>query len=640
MGSVTVQAVDSGTGTIFGPWVVNLQANTVPRQTSAVALVLDRSGSMAIDAGNGHPRVELLRTAVSTFVDVMQDGDGLGIVRFDNLVDTLMPVQNVGPIPGGAGRTQALHISSPSTTIASDPAMTLDPRGSTCIGGGIQAAKAALDAVAGTYTVNAMVVLTDGLENTHPLISEVSGSLTANTFAIGFGQAAAISTAALNDITQSHGGYLVVTGPITPDETFALTEYFLKIQAGIQNSSAVLDPRGNLVFGTTHRIPYVLTQADISVDVVLLSPAPSYIDFRLEAPDGTIIDPARANAGTTSRFVSTPRTSYYRASLPMLAADIVGTHAGQWHVLLGLNARAKNADRNLMATLKGASLPYSLLIHTYSNLRFKASLLQNSFEPGAGITVLAAIDQYDVPLDKGATVWAEVRRPDGSSSTLALTQTDPGRFSTGFTAAITGVYTVRVRAQGTTLEGQPFQREQKLTAVVFPGGDKPGQIPGEDRWCEVLRCLLSQKVLGGEFAKQLAAKGVNLAALEACIQTHCDEANPALGGEHPFSAPAAKAAGALKPVVAKTLPTRMAVLARFATLKEGKPVKRTIGPDKPGPMFGLSPEDIASQASASRKGRQPPSPPVPKKNKLSPRFGLSPEDQAADKSDKRKKRKK
>jgi hypothetical protein len=612
MGSVTVRAVDSGMGTIFGPWVVNLTANTVPRQTSAVALVLDRSGSMATDAGNGHPRVELLRTAVSTFVDVMQDGDGLGIVRFDNLVDTLMPVQNVGANPGGAGRTQALHIASPTTTIASDPAMTLDPRGSTCIGGGIQAGKAALDAVAGTYTVNAMVVLTDGLENTPPMINMVGGSLTANTFAIGFGQAAAISTNALNAITQSHGGYLVVTGPITQDETFALTEYFLKIQAGIQNSSAVLDPRGNLVFGAKHRIPFILTKADISVDVILLSPAPAYIDFRLEAPDGTIIDPARANAEPTGKFISTPRTSYYRTSLPMLAADIAGTHAGQWHVLLGLNDRAKRADKQLLASINAPSLPYSLLIHAYSNLRFQARLVQASFEPGAMVNVYAAIDQYDVPLETTAVVWAEIRQPDGSNFTMALSKTDPGRFQTSFVAANTGVYTVRVRAQGTTFEGQQFQREQKLTAVVFPGGDKPSPVPVDDRWCKLLSCLFGGHVLGGTFATELSKKGVDLKALEQCLRIHCEGDNPALGGERPYDGPVTVAPKAVATVIQADVHAAEAPTG-FATLAEGKAVQRVIGPDRPGPMFDLSPEDKAAQ------GKMQPT----------PKFDLSPEDKAA-----------
>jgi hypothetical protein len=108
----------------------------------------------------------------------MQPGDGLGIVRFDNLVDTLMPVTDVGPIPGGAGRAQAHNIVN-----THDPATTINPRGSTCIGGGIQAGKTALDAAATMYPTNrALIVLTDGLENTPLMIKDVAASLNDRTF--------------------------------------------------------------------------------------------------------------------------------------------------------------------------------------------------------------------------------------------------------------------------------------------------------------------------------------------------------------------------------------------------------------------------------------------------------------------------
>ena len=531
-GSVIVQAVDSGTGTVFGPWVVNLSADTVARPTSAVMLVLDRSGSMALDAGNGQTRVDLLRNAVSTFVDVMEQGDGIGIVRFDNLVDTLMPVMDVGPIPAvsGSGRDQAQQIVT-----THDPATTIDPRGSTSIGGGIQAAKVALDAAPPSFSVRAMIVLTDGLENTPPMIAGVSGSLTANTFAIGFGQAASISTAALNAITQSHGGYLVVTGPITPDQDFALTEYFLKIQAGINNSSAVLDPRGELIFGVTHRIPFKMTDADIGVDALLLSPAPYYIDFRLEAPDGTIVDPVRAASEPAIQFVRTPRTSYYRAALPMLAGDIAGSHAGQWYALLSLGKRAENVDAEFMSSLSSPSLPYSLLVHVHSNLSFKANIAQNSFEPGANAVVSVALNQYDVPLTKGTSIaWAEIARPDGSSTVVLLNETDAGRFSAPFVASITGVYTVLARARGVTLEGQNFDRQQHLTAVVFPGGDQPPAHGGTNGFCRILHCLLSEKVLGGEVPRILASRGVNLRALEECLKESCQPTAGELGGEKPY----------------------------------------------------------------------------------------------------------
>jgi hypothetical protein len=599
-GSVTVRATNLSSGVVFGPWVVNLSANTVARPKSAVTLVLDRSGSMSTDAGNGTARVDLLRGAVGTFIDVMQQGDGLGIVRFDNLVDTLMPVTDVGAMPGGAGRIQAQNIVT-----THDPASTLDPRGSTSIGGGILAGKATLDAVAGTFPNRAMIVLTDGLENTPPMIADVASSLTDHTFAIGFGQAAAISTAALNAITENHGGYLVVTGPITPDETFALTEYFLKIQAGIGNSSAVLDPRGELVFGAVHRIPFTLIKADMGIDAILLSPAPYAIDFALQAPDGTIINPARAAGEPAMRFVSTSRVSYYRASLPMLAAAPAGSHAGQWYVLLRLSDKARDNPRGV----RNGSLPYSLLLQAYSNITFVPRLLQTSFAPGATVQVIVKLDQYGVPLERPASVWADITSPDGSSATVTLAQLSPGRFAGSFVATSTGVYTARVQARGITWEGQSFQREQRLTAVVFPGGDTPVPRPqGESPLCELLRCLLSS----GALSKEMEAMGINPAALRKCLEETCRPDASQLGGERPYDPAARHVPVMIQPVDRAQL--REAVLevqqeaaaqaGQVAELVEGQPVVHPA----PEPMimnFGLQldnpPQD---DRPAPRQGRR------------------------------------
>ena len=54
---------------------------------------------------------------------------------------------------------------------------------------GVVQGKATLDAAvsAPPYAVKAMLVLTDGVENTAPLLSAVGSSLTANSFAIGLG---------------------------------------------------------------------------------------------------------------------------------------------------------------------------------------------------------------------------------------------------------------------------------------------------------------------------------------------------------------------------------------------------------------------------------------------------------------------
>src|SRR5207237_3680511 len=125
------------------------------------------------------------------------------------------------------------------------------------------------------------VVLTDGMENTAPLLVDVGGSITANTFAIGLGLPANISVAALNALTQGHNGYLLITGTLTPDQSARLNKYFLQALAGVTNANVVLDPHGDLTVGAEHRIPLRVSEADMGLDVFLLCPAPAARDFWL-----------------------------------------------------------------------------------------------------------------------------------------------------------------------------------------------------------------------------------------------------------------------------------------------------------------------------------------------------------------------
>jgi hypothetical protein len=101
-GTVTVQCVETGQN-----WVINIDANTVARPKSAVALVLDHSGSMADDAGNGTTKVSKLREACNIFVNAMLDNDSIAMVRFDDTAQTLMGVTTMGPPVLGAGRIAA-----------------------------------------------------------------------------------------------------------------------------------------------------------------------------------------------------------------------------------------------------------------------------------------------------------------------------------------------------------------------------------------------------------------------------------------------------------------------------------------------------------------------------------------------------
>src|SRR5262249_18161176 len=283
-----------------------------------------------------------------------------------------------------------------------------------------------------------------------------------------------------------------------------LSKYFLQILAGATNANVILDPHGELPIGAEHRIPFWVTEADIGLDVYLLTPAPYAIDFQLETPDGSRISPPSIGVGNVD-YVLGSRFSYYRAALPVLPTDSAGTHSGLWFASL----RIVGGPRFTHITPGASGLPYDLIVHCQSNLNFTTGLTQSSYEVGAIATINASLNEYDVPISGKPTVWAEITLPDGSNTSLGLPRTDPGQFGATFPCNTSGLYTARVRARGTTLYGSTFDREQTLTASVYPGGGNADGTggprddgtadghPGSERpsglsdpfWCQLVHCL-------------------------------------------------------------------------------------------------------------------------------------------------------
>lgn len=519
-GSVTVRCVETGQ-----TWVINIVANTIARPRSAVTLVLDRSGSMNDDAGDGFTKVQKLREAANAFISIMQPGDGIGLVRFNEAAQRLMEIQDVGAAPGGAGRTTAIgHISG------SD----IDPAGATSIGDGVVNGKQMLDdaqAVATPpYDVTAMVVLTDGMWNRPPALANVSGSITANTYAVGLGLPSNISVPALTTLCQGHNGYLLITGAFSADQSLRLGKYFLQILAGVTNAQIAADPRGVLDTTSVHRIPFWICEADYGMDLIVLSPVPQVIDFKLETPDGSLITPASGLGGANSQFVLSRYTSYYRCALPVLPANADGSHNGLWHAVLKLGRPSQDyatydrRQENYAAYYdpKRAVLPYEFVAHVYSSLTFLACVTQFSFEVGAVVRLTASLREYDARLLGRANVWAEILRPDGVTDFVGLTLDSGDQFVVTYDLRLPGVFSIRVRARGETERGAPFERERTLTAVAVPGGDKwSPNDPQTNDLCELLHCLQERGSISGEVPQKLKELGIDLPTFLKCLGERC-----------------------------------------------------------------------------------------------------------------------
>lgn len=525
--SVTIVHAESGR-----VWTIPITANTVARKKAAAALVLDHSGSMTEDRGDGVSKVQSLREAASIFVDVMLEGDGIALVRFNQTADLLAGVTALGAAsdPFDPGRSNAKSV------VNGNP---LDPSGSTSIGAGIQVGRQALNASSG-FDVDSLVVLTDGMENRSPFIADVASSINAFTYSIGLGKADNISVAALQAISGNNGGYLLVTGAISGDNRFLLQKYFLQILAGINNAEIVLDPQGYVLPGRGQVVPFPVTEADAGLDVILLTPYPEYINFRLRTPTGQIIDMSSPGSHPYIEFVRSRGVSYYRLSLPVELTPQRLDQGGTWQALLDIG---RTPDRGIgvsthitrdqafvqsqaVATAGGAQrgLPFNVLIHAYSNLSLRARAQQSAYGVGSEVLLTATLAESGVPMQRAASVWAEVTTPSNNILQCVLSESTPGTYGGKFVANEVGVYRARVRASGTSERGLPFRREQTVTAAIWieriPTG--PGGLPA-DGLCHFLRCILGTKgAITSELAAVLQRIGFDINALRRCLSECVD----------------------------------------------------------------------------------------------------------------------
>ena len=519
-----------------------LKANAINRPRAAIMMALDQSWSMSFAAGTlGATRLEVLKDAARKFMELIQQDNGVGLIRFDH--DSY--AVNDPTFPGLAvTKITSNNMFDPNRVAAINAVNShnANPAGNTSVGDGVDRARQILNALpASDYDHKAMIVLTDGLENQPLSIADVvaAGAIDNRTFAIGLGNEQQVNTAALRALANGSGGFLYLTGLLSSsiDDYFRLSKFFLQILAGVTNTNIIVDPSGFIAPGVKVRIPFHVSEADIDCTALVMTDE-NVVDFAIETPDGTLIDPAMA-AGLGITFGVGAQTKHYRFTLPVAIG--AGQRAGIWHAVLGVNeADFKKAlsrlrdhnDQRPFHRLATHGARYSVVMQTYSNLKMTIRVEQSSFEPGATLTFQAVLTEYDIPVDKRARAQVELTRPGGSVVLLPMMETGPGMFEVETRATFAGVYHARIMAQGVTLRGTVFTREQLANAAVWKGGDQPSQpLPdgGKDDMCRLLICLLNEKNMSPEFRERLKKAGVNLDGIRDCVKEYCRERDRRLG---------------------------------------------------------------------------------------------------------------
>lgn len=515
----TVSITCRETGQVF---VIPITADTITKPAAAALLVFDQSNSMNFASGiPGATRGDVLRFSAPPFIEVVEEINAVGIITFDQDTHDKLAVTAMD-LPGRLAATGQISSYAPN------------PNGWTSIGEGLARAHDLLDPVVG-YATKAIVVLTDGQENhdgyTRRYISDVAEFIDSRVYAIGLGTPENLRPAALEALCNGHQGYLLMTGQLDTSATFRLAKYYQQILAGVTNQDIIVDPESAVLPGQVHRISFDLTDADLTADIVVLTPFPGSFTFRLETPGGAILDPGMAGGNPAIDFRVGNNVTFYHLTLPV-PLPFEAAHAGRWYAILTIDPKIykrtlagleKNQQQATSVAAHG--IPYSMTARTYSDINMRVTLAQNSREPGATLVVRAVLTEYDVPIENRATVHAELLRPDNTQVNVLFTEVEAGVFEASLIASHPGIYRLRVLASGKTFRSVPFTREQIVTGSVWRGGDQPPPTGTNDpnrehdRWCRFLHCLLHS----GGVAARLEKEDIDVKGIEKCLKGYCQD---------------------------------------------------------------------------------------------------------------------
>jgi hypothetical protein len=197
-------------------------------------------------------------------------------------------------------------VTDPDKSALSGVIAGLASGGSTTIGGGLEAARSRFPSP--RANPRAILLLTDGLQNTPPMIGDAAGMLAGiDIHAIGYGTEANLDGALLAALTESHNGLYTCAGA-TPD----LKKFFALAFGNIFESGTLTDPPATLKAGQAQGTPTTFHVYDEDTVTIVLGwdRDDADLEFELKAPSGTIIaltDPAiEDKSGSTWRFARVP----------------------------------------------------------------------------------------------------------------------------------------------------------------------------------------------------------------------------------------------------------------------------------------------------------------------------------------------
>jgi hypothetical protein len=288
-----------------------------PPVTRDVMVVFDRSGSMSSDDGTGRAKIDAARDAVSLFVQLVKAGTGnrAGLVSFSTTASS--PVDFA--ITSVTGGTKTALIGPPP--YAGGIVGALAPGGATTIGGGLESAQGQFP-VAGPNP-RAILLLTDGLENTAPMIADLEAAHKLDgitVHAIGLGSESNLNGSLLSALAGAHGGmYTRASSGVT------LEKFFSSAFGNIFEAGILMDPEFDLAAGQLSgtALPFRVCGEETITAVAGWNSIDGILFLEMTTPNGVVITSTSAGVET-----ATGRTwAFLRIPLPAF-----GERDGLWSV--------------------------------------------------------------------------------------------------------------------------------------------------------------------------------------------------------------------------------------------------------------------------------------------------------------------
>jgi len=290
-----------------------LQNPPPPPRPLDVVIVFDKSGSMGSTAPPiNRTKLREAQDAASLFVQLVREGAGdrLGMVTFDTFA--AIPT-NLGPV---AAKKNELVGAAPFT---SGDIGAITAGGATSIGGGLGTAALALAAEGSNDS--AMLLLSDGLQNSSPMVSEIE-NLLGNTKlnVIGFGTDADLDGPLLSRLAREHHGQFT-----RALDGLGLRKFFGLAFGNIFETGALLDPEYILKQSQQESDPHKFSVCgEEQITVILGWDDPSTpLTARIITPNGNVVSERRIRPVRGRTWV------FWKVPLPYQ-----GERDGSWSVVV------------------------------------------------------------------------------------------------------------------------------------------------------------------------------------------------------------------------------------------------------------------------------------------------------------------